>query len=196
MRLQIRASGRYLDNSNLHHHNSGHPRTSPALAISRAAELRARVCRGAVSARRHLHRHGGRGLHVLLPRRLHGRHVSGGRGRVRDQQPVREGELLQHGEIRNYAITSHHISPSHLLICTSPGPTLPLSGQIFTLLETPQLNLCVRSQMPIARPWIFCNATFSRSPSRNQFSRISIFSDHEASTEHGRRLWWWRQCFM
>ena len=76
--------------------------------------------------------------------------------------------------VRSGTMPPHHISPSHLLICTSPGPTLPLSGQIFTLLETPQLNLCVRSQMPIARPWIFCNATFSRSPSRNQFSRISI----------------------
>ena len=125
MRLQIRASGRYLDNSNLHHHNTGHPRTSPALAISRAAELRARVCRGAVSARRHLHRHGGRGLHVLLPRRLHGRHVSGGRGRMRDQQPVREGELLQHGEIRNYATTSHlTITPPYLHITWSHPPSI------------------------------------------------------------------------
>ena len=114
MRLQTRASGRYLDNTNLHHHHTRDSSARPALAISRAAELRARVCRGAVFARRHLHRHGGRGLHVLLPRRLHGRHVSGGRGRVRDQQPVREGELLQHGEIRNSAITSRHVTSHHI----------------------------------------------------------------------------------
>ena len=36
---------------------------------------------------------------------------------MRDQQPVREGELLEHGEIRNSAITSHlTITPPYLYL--------------------------------------------------------------------------------
>ena len=178
MRLQTRASGRYLDNTNLHHHHTRDSSARPALAISRAAELRARVCRGAVSARRHLHRHGGRGLHVLLPRRLHGRHVSGGRGRVRDQQPVREGELLQHGEIRNSAITSDHhtslsVSAHHLV---PPSLYLVKSSLFSKLSSSPPFASDPKCQL-LAHGYFVTQLSLGLLPeislAESQFSRIT-----------------------